>query len=191
MKPSISGSIWDQLTPTQRASLFFVAEVDVSEILGAYEDTAEDELHRTEALRRAGITDGISWWLPRGPALMKKGLVKTAPYYGGTSSTQIVLTPLGRRVVEHGKKLLREPKKTAAQLNAEIEAALASQPKRHGMTRDEIQTSIEQLRTEIAQLRQGQDSTEKRDRRQELIVRLEDRRADLADLNREQRSTRA
>lgn len=78
-------------------------------------------------------------------------------------------------------------KKRATQLDAEIAKALSGLPTRHGMTRDEVRVIIEKLKAEISLLRQGPDTPDKRDRRQELIVRLEDRRADLEDLNIEHR----
>jgi septal ring factor EnvC (AmiA/AmiB activator) len=77
-------------------------------------------------------------------------------------------------------------KKTSAQLDAEIAEAL-SQPTRHGMSRDQVRSDIAQLTSEIAKLREGSDTADKRDRRQELIARLADRRADLEDLNAEHR----
>jgi len=131
---SKSGQIWNQLTPKQRADLIYVAEVDIAELIGALEDTAEDEAAINEAERRAGIAAKGGRRAPKGKGstLVKRGLVKLVSH---DYTAHYALTPLGRSVVKHAERLMRagsarapyplSQHKSPAQLDAEIAETLA------------------------------------------------------------------
>lgn len=140
MKTS-SREIWTNLTPQQRANLFFVAEVDVAEVTGLIEDTTEDETGIEEALHRAGVGEASWGTRNRGSVLtnlVKKGLIKSKSTWEGEHHE---LTPLGRRVIKHVEAILlgkapaitkafqetRPEKKSPAQLDAEIAETLAKE----------------------------------------------------------------
>jgi hypothetical protein len=135
-KKSASAEIWKSLTPRQRLELLGAAETSVHEVVDPY-DTETDEVI-AEVKARVGIDDphlGFYTWsrTTRG-ALVKKGLLKIAPIQGAIDLANVVLTPLGRRAVEHAKSIMRravsaaeaiaEKKKSARQLDTEIAEVL-------------------------------------------------------------------
>lgn len=186
--------IWKKLTPSQRMTL--LEETHPQLRYGDMYRYGDAALERAGLKQRGHVTAAQSSGSAR-HALGRKGLLDVGQTVALPTSAAGFHTPrkptaLGQQVADYGVSLLGAPaphgaqKKTPAQLDREIAEVLV-QPRRHGRTRDEVQTDIARLRTEIAELRQGQDTREKRDRRQELIVRLEDRQADLYDLNVEHR----
>lgn len=186
--------IWKKLTPSQRVTL--LEETHPQLRYGDLHKYGDAALERAGLKQRGHVTAAMSAGSAR-HALGRKGLLDVGQTIAMPTSAAGFHTPrkptaLGQLVAEHGISLLGAPyehaakKKTPAQLDREIAEALA-QPVRHGRTRDEVQADIARLRAEIAQLREGQDTRDKRDRRQELLVRLEDRQADLRDLDVEHR----
>ncbi|HSX23408.1 MAG TPA: hypothetical protein VLE97_11595 [Gaiellaceae bacterium] len=186
--------IWKKLTPSQRVTL--LAETHPQLRYGDLYRYGDPALERAGLKQRGHVTAALSSGSAR-HALGRKGLLDVGQTVALPTSAAGFHTPrkptaLGQQVADYGVSLLGAvpphgaQKKTPSQLDREIAEVLV-QPRRHGRTRDEVQADIARFRAEIADLRQEQDTREKRDRRQELIVRLEDRQADLYDLDVEHR----